>query len=93
MKQKLSFPEFVEIIKTVKQAKSAQGNATYVITYCDDKLCLGIRKPKNTSFEIKVPKLYEAYCQCDTINTVSLKPYVPRVQSPSLAILSEAKLI
>ncbi|MDE6795158.1 MAG: hypothetical protein K2J63_07610 [Muribaculaceae bacterium] len=79
---------FIERIKALNTIKSVNG-IEYRIDDVDDKYIEGTRLSTGKSFKIPMNKLYQAYSDLkDTVITTStLKPYVDRVQSPSLAIL------
>lgn len=85
---KLNKTEFVSQINGLKQATSAHG-----VLYTDIKITggtiYGIRQSTKKEFKTKLDKLYEAYIDIEPqhLTTTALKPYVDRVQSPSLAIL------
>lgn len=90
---KISKSEFIDKISLVKEATSKRG-VPYKSISCDGNRIRGIRcNEKNNTFAINVDKLYCAYLQLDVINTSKLRRFVPGVQSPSYAILSEIKLI
>lgn len=92
MEKKLSFDSFIAEIKKVKYAISKRG-AEYVMIHCEGNNCIGIRKNTNKPFDIDLAKLYQAYMECEVINTSTLKNYVDREQSPSYAILMKAGLV
>ena len=85
---KLNKTEFVSQINGLKQATSA-----HRVLYTDIKITgdtiYGIRQSTKKEFKIKLDKLYEVYIDIEPqhLTTTALKPYVDRVQSPSLAIL------
>lgn len=82
----LSFEEFCDSIRNINLAESEKGIIYSSIQIIGDKV-YGIRESTNVPFSISLPKLYFAYINVPRINTSTLKPYVDRVQSPSLAIL------
>lgn len=82
----LNYSEFVEAIKEIKSATSVTGIEYIDIEVTGDKV-VGIRASTNNPFSIPLKRLYEAYCNVLVFTTADLKPYVNRVQSPSLAIL------
>lgn len=84
--------EFISRISKIHSAISATGKEYSNIQVCGT-ICMGIRRSTSNSFEISLDELYKAYKELDVINTATLKKYVDRVQSPSFAILKEAKLI
>lgn len=92
MKEKLPYDTFIVKIRKIRHAVSVTGEE-YVCIHCDNNVCTGIRESTKESFEINLRKLYQAYKECEVINTSTLKPYVDRVQSPSYTILIAAELI
>lgn len=88
---KISKDEFLKRLRCVHSATSVNG-AKYVSIQTNGRICTGIRESTSLYFTIDVDKLYSAYYELERINTKTLKKYVNRVQSPSLAILIEAKL-
>ena len=88
---KISKDEFLKRLRCVHSATSVNG-AKYVSIQTNGRVCTGIRESTGLYFTIDIDKLYSAYYELERINTKTLKKYVNRVQSPSLAILIEAKL-
>lgn len=82
----LSYAEFVEAIKRINAATSITGIAYTGIQVVNDNV-VGIRESTNAPFRISLKSLYDAYRHVLVFTTTELKPYVNRVQSPSLAIL------
>lgn len=82
----LNYSEFVEAIKKINSATSITGIDYTDIQVVGDKV-VGTRASTNNQFSISLKRLYEAYCNILVFTTADLKPYVNRVQSPSLAIL------
>ncbi|MBR3757691.1 MAG: hypothetical protein IKK62_04595 [Bacteroidaceae bacterium] len=89
---KISKDEFLRKIQNVHYAISVTGKK-YSSIQIKGNECSGIREDTGKPFVINIDNLYLAYKELEHINTKSLKKYVDRVQSPSLAILMEAKLI
>lgn len=89
---KVSKDEFLKRLKSIHSATSENG-ARYLSINTNGRICTGIRESTGKKFEIDVDRLYSAYFELKQINTIALKKYVDRVQSPSLAILIEAKLV
>ena len=90
---KISKLEFINKVSLVKEATGKKG-VLYKFINCDGNRIRGIRcNGRNKTFAINVDKLYCAYLQLDVINTSKLRRFVPGVQSPSYAILSEINLI
>jgi len=92
MKPVIDYNAFTCKIAKVEFAVSKSG-IEYISIHCDGNMCIGTRKSTNNLFKINLVKLYQAYVECEVINTTTLKPYVDRVQSPSYAILIAAELI
>ncbi len=88
----LTYSEFVDSIGKINCATSITGIVYSNIQVIDDKV-VGIRESKNKPFSISLNNLYEAYCNVTVFTTTELKPYVDRVQSPSLAILIAIKAV
>ena len=88
---KISKDGFLKRLRCVHSATSVNG-AKYVSIQTNGRVCTGIRESTGSYFTIDVDKLYSAYYELERINTKTLKKYVNSVQSPSLAILIEAKL-
>lgn len=82
----MTFNEFSNAIKSISSAQSVTGINYTNLTVEDDKI-VGVRESTNIPFRISLKRLYDAYCEVRVFTTGSLKPYVDRVQSPSLAIL------
>lgn len=82
----LTFSEFVDSIGRINCATSITGIVYSNIQVTNDKV-IGIRDSTNKPFSISLKDLYDAYCNVQVFTTAELKPYVDRVQSPSLAIL------
>ncbi|WP_052081985.1 hypothetical protein [Porphyromonas macacae] len=63
----------------------------------NEEVCIGTRESTGKHFKIIIDRLYNAYYELKVsgikINTTTLKKYVNGVQSPSLAILKEMKLV
>ncbi|MDE6397042.1 MAG: hypothetical protein K2K84_07210 [Muribaculaceae bacterium] len=74
----------------MNKAVSVNGTIYEKIHISNDKIC-GIRTSTSKNFEIPINKLYKAYYELKEFNTKTLKPYVDRVQSPSLAILRQVQ--
>lgn len=91
MKKKLTKEQFINLLSEVKEATSVQGKHYSNIRLEKGKI-VGTRNGTKGTFEIDINKLYDAYKNCETINTSTLKPYVNRVQSPAYAILMKMKL-
>lgn len=89
---KISKEEFLKRLQCVHSATSVNGTK-YISIQTNGRICTGIRESTGKKFEIDVDRLYSAYFELKQINTITLKKYVDRVQSPSLAILIEAKLL
>ena len=81
-----SYEEFCSAIKCVSFAQSVTG-INYINLSVEDGKIIGVRESTNVPFSISLKRLYDAYCEVEVFTTASLKPYVDRVQSPSLAIL------
>lgn len=92
---KISKEEFISRIDKIHSATSIEGNEYNEIHICKPalKYIEGTRSSTGKSFKIQINKLYEAYYKLDIINTVTLKKYVARVQSPAMAILIKAGLV
>jgi len=88
---KISKDEFLKRLQCIHSATSVNG-AKYLSIQTNGKVCTGIRESTGIYFTIDVDRLYSAYSELKQINTKTLKKYVNGVQSPSLAILIEAKL-
>lgn len=84
---KVAFIKFVAAQGTVFSVTGVE----YRIISVDASLITGIRLSTKKPFEIRTESLYRAYrdfvSQKELLTTKALKPYVDRVQSPSLAIL------
>lgn len=89
---KLTYSEFVDSIGKINCATSITGIVYSNIQIINDKVS-GIRESTNKPFDISLKKLYDAYCNVLVFTTAGLKPYVNRVQSPSLAILIAIKAV
>ncbi len=89
---KISKDDFLKRLQSVHSATSLTG-VRYSSIQIKGNECCGIRESTGKSFEINIDKLYSAYSELEQINTVTLKNYVGRVQSPSLAILLKAELV
>lgn len=81
-----SFDEFCNAIRLISSAQSVTG-INYINLAVEDGKIVGIRESTNAPFSISLKSLYQAYCEVEIFTTGSLKPYVDRTQSPSLAIL------
>ncbi len=85
---KLSKTDFIVKISKINQVQSTQG-----VLYTDIKIIgnviYGVRQSTKKEFKINLENLYRAYQNIEPckLTTTALKPYVDRVQSPSLAIL------
>lgn len=88
----LTFSEFVDSIGRINCATSITGIVYSNIQVTNDKV-VGIRESTNKPFSISLKGLYDAYCNVTVFTTAELKPYVDRVQSPSLAILVAIKAV
>lgn len=92
----MEFQDFLNRIKKLKTAKSERGTL-YTIDLVTDKDIRGYRQSTKKLYHINTQQLYRAFIELKeknkNITTTSLKPYVDRVQSPSLAILKAAELI
>lgn len=82
----LTYEDFCEAIKKITTATSVTGIVYSSIQVTADSV-QGIRESTGAPFSIQLKKLYDAYRYVDVFTTTALKPYVDRVQSPSLAIL------
>jgi len=78
--------EFIKAISKINSATSVTGMMYSNIRF-ENGMIIGMRESTLRPFTIKVDKLYNAYKDLKEFTTLSLKPYVDRVQSPSLAIL------
>lgn len=78
--------EFTEAISKINTATSISG-IVYTNIRCDNNLITGIRESTERPFSIKIDSLYKAYKELYVFSTSTLKRYVDRVQSPSMAIL------
>lgn len=81
-----SYDEFTQAIKSISTAQSVTG-IVYSKLSLNNNIITGFRESTMVSFNISLERLYEAYSNLSVFNTKSLKPYVDRLQSPSLAIL------
>lgn len=81
-----SFDEFSNAIRLISSAQSVTG-INYINLAVEDGKIVGIRESTNAPFSISLNSLYQAYSEVKVFTTGSIKPYVDRVQSPSLAIL------
>ena len=88
----LTYSEFVDSVCKINCATSITGIVYSNIQVINDKV-VGIRESTNKPFGISLNNLYEAYCNVHIFTTAELKPYVDRVQSPSLAILIAIKAV
>lgn len=90
---KISKEEFLRRISEVHSAESITGRK-YLDIHTDKerRICTGTREETGKPFKIRLDKLFEAYQQLDEISIGTLKQYVNRVLSPSLAILKKAGL-
>ena len=90
---KISKEEFLRRISEVHSAESITGRK-YLNIHTDKerRICTGIRQATKKPFTIRLDRLFEAYYQLDEISIATLKEYVDRGQSPSLAILKKAGL-
>ena len=94
MENKLSKKQFLELLKTVKEATSVQGVHYSQIRVTENKIVTGRRDTTGASFNIEINKLFDAYKENEHINTSVLKRYITnRVQSPGLAILLEMRIV
>lgn len=84
----LSSDEFRAAIESIDTATSVTGILYSQIKVTGDTI-VGVRDTTKAPFRISLSKLYSAYTNENIFSTSSLKPYVDRVQSPSLAILKE----
>lgn len=82
------FDEYTWSLMQIKEATSVTG-IRYININSEGVNITGIRESTSNPFSINSLKLYQALCELDIFTTSSLKPYVDRVQSPSLAILKE----
>lgn len=88
MEKKLSKEQFIELLRTVKEATSVQGgHYSQIKVHENEKEITGYRDTTGESFSIDINKLYDAYKENERINTSVLKNYIDRVQSPGYAIL------
>lgn len=92
MSNLISRKDFLKAIEQIHSTKSVSG-VVYSSIRVNGFLCKGIRESTQKEFRIDLDKLYQAYSELDIINTVTLKQYVDRVQSPALAILKTAEII
>ena len=91
---KISKKEFLTRLGQVKTAVSVRDNVVYSSIEVEGNKCSGSREYPHEGFIIYVDKLYQAYCELETINTTSLRKYIKtRAQSPALAILIEMGLV
>lgn len=83
-----SFDAFIQAINQLHVVYSVQG-VKYSGIFATRNEITGLRESTHKGFSIKSQSLYQAYQDLDISNltTAALKPYVDRVQSPSLAIL------
>ena len=92
----MEFQDFKNQIKKLKEVKSQSGIIYTIDSVTDTEIC-GVRQSTKKPYQIKTKALYEGYIKLTKsgiiINTTNLKPFVDRVQSPSLAILKGADLI
>lgn len=88
----LSKPEFMDALAKISEARSVTGSEYRNIAMADGIIC-GDRQLTGKPFRISADALYRAYCELDVFNTVTLKRYVYRVQSPALALLFTARII
>lgn len=84
--ENFSKEDFFKAISEINSAKSVTGIAYANIKY-ENEVISGIRESTSEPFSIIGDNLYKAYLDLNEFTTTSLKPYVNRVQSPSLAIL------
>lgn len=92
--KKISKKEFLARLDQVKTAESVKQHVVYYSIFIKGNKCSGKRESTNKNFTIDIDKLYQAYCELESINTKLLKPYVTtRAQSPALAILIEMGLV
>ena len=88
----LSRNYFCSIIKQIKNWIIVKGFKYIDISFENDYI-IGMRESTKKSFKINAYKLQDAYIHEETINTRTLKAYVDRVQSPSLAILLQIGVV
>jgi len=91
MNEKLSFIDFVDKLKLVKECYGVR-SGSYKNIICSADYIIGERESTGNEFKINLKRLYDAYLNENHIDTFVLKNYVDRVQSPSYAILMEAGL-
>lgn len=90
---KVSEEEFFNVLRRINEATSVRDKKKYYNICFKGCMITGIRKDTQNSFAIDANKLYEAYLNCSSLNTSSLKQYVKnRTQSPALAILKAGNL-
>lgn len=89
---KISKDEFVKRLRNVHSATGVNG-AKYASIKTTENTCTGVRESTGKPFTINLDRLYTAYYELEHIDTATLKNYVNRVQSPSLAILIKANLV
>ncbi len=82
----LSKDEFTKAIANISIAKSITG-VIYTNIRCENNHITGVRESTQQPFTINLDSLYKAYHELKEFSTTALKPYVNRVQSPSMAIL------
>ncbi len=85
-KTNLNYVEFSCAIKRISAAKSITG-INYVDIQVVGNIITGVRESTGETFRVSLKRLYDAYCEMELFSVGLLKPYVDRVQSPSLAIL------
>ncbi|KGN73020.1 hypothetical protein HQ47_09185 [Porphyromonas macacae] len=89
--------EFLERLRGIHSATSKTEMRYTSIHIENEEVCIGTRESTGKHFKIIIDRLYNAYYELKVsgikINTTTLKKYVNGVQSPSLAILKEMKLV
>lgn len=82
----LSKDDFTKAIASINKAQSITG-VVYTNIRCENNQITGVRESTQQLFAINLDNLYRAYRELGEFTTAALKPYVNRVQSPSMAIL------
>lgn len=87
---------FIQKVKSLGTISSVTGKE-YCITSASSSYIIGIRLSNDKPFKISTDRLYAAFTDLSEkglpITTTTLKAYVDRTQSPSLAILNALKSI
>jgi len=83
----ISYPEFIQQVKTIENFTSAQGRRYEVDGVLDDTLLFRRMDAGGAEWDLDLRQVYKAYCELNRFETEDFRSYVERRHLPARGVL------